>query len=167
MGGEDELDREPVELALHVVGREAARGERLDGGGERFAQRLRMAEPLPLAEHTDPLPIFGDVGEVEEDGERAGHDPGLVRVERFDLGGQRPFGVVHALAAIAGEPADLGHQRRSFGPRLFHDHGVEFAVEEPDVAPEQVVVDQGVPRNRRAEQRGGGWADANQHRCGK
>jgi hypothetical protein len=146
VGGEDEFHREPVELPLHVGRREAAGGERLDRGGERFARRLRMAKPLAVAEHAHPLAVFGDVGEVEEDGERAGDDPGLRRVERLDPCRQCPLGPVHALAAIAGEPTDFGHERRGVRPGLIHDHVIELAVEQADVASKEVVVDQGFPR---------------------
>jgi hypothetical protein len=46
--------------------------------------------------------------------------------------------------ALAGQPANVGHERRRVGPGQLHDHGVELAIEEAHVAPQKIVVDHGV-----------------------
>jgi hypothetical protein len=105
MGREDKLDRETVERLLHVGCREAERLEFGDAGGQRFADRLWRPLPFTLPQHADPLPVLGDVDQVEIDAEGAGDTLCLSGVERFDLCGERPFGVVPAGATVAVEAA--------------------------------------------------------------
>ena len=144
MGGEDQLDREAVEGPLHLGGGHASGGQLLNRRGQRFPEGLRMTEPLPVAEHPHPLPVFGDVGQIEKYREGAGHDPSLRDVEARDFVGQQGLGLMHAEAAVAGQPADVGHQRRGFRAGLFHDHRIEFAIEQANIAPQKVVVDHGL-----------------------
>jgi hypothetical protein len=54
-----------------------------------------MKVSLALTKHANPLPVLGDVGEIEEDAERPGHDGRLLLVERLNPGGR--------LAAIVGK----------------------------------------------------------------
>ena len=143
MGREDEFDRETVERLLHIGRREAERLELGDARGQRFADRLRRPLPLSLPEHADPLPILGDVDQIEIDAEGAGDALRLGGVERFDLCRERPFGVVPAGATVAGKAANLLHQSERLLAGQLHDHGPEHVAEQADVATQQIVVGHG------------------------
>ena len=110
MSGEHEFHRKPVEHLLHVISRRAERLQFGDPGGERFAERVGMKVSLALTKHADPLPVLGDVGEIEEDAERAGHDGRLLLIERLDPGGERGLRVVAALSPLAGQTASSPRQ---------------------------------------------------------
>ena len=166
MGREHQLHREPVDQPLHLVGRRAGGSQRGDPGHERFPERLRMLLPLPFPQHAHPLAVFRDVREVEEDRKGPGDDPRLGDGEPLDPGGERPLGIRQPLAAVAGKPADLGHEGRRRGPRFFDDHGVELAIEQSDIPPQEFVIGQGIFSSMRW---GGGMAGLQsiQHRRGK
>jgi hypothetical protein len=98
-----------------------------------------VTRPLPVAEDANPLPILGDVHEVEVDAEGAGDDPGLVLVEPLDPGGQLPFGVVGPGPSLAGEGPHLLDERQGLRPLQVADHVVEQAAQKPHVAAKQIV----------------------------
>ena len=102
-----------------------------------------MKVSLALTKHADPLPVLGDVGEIEEDAERPGHDGRLLLVERLDPSGERGLRVVAALSPLAGQTADLLDE--GVRPRAgeFLDHGSEHVAQKPHVATEEFVVAHG------------------------
>ena len=144
MGGEDELHREPLERGGDVGSAEPERLQFANRRGRGFSRRFRMAVAFPLAEHADALPILGDVGEIEVDRERLGHESGLDDVEPLDAFGQRRLGPLLAGPAVVGERPDPLHELGDVLPRLFHDHLSEEGVEQPHIAEEEGIVRHGL-----------------------
>ena len=107
VGRKDEFDCKSVERLLHLRRRKAAGLEFGDAGRERFADRFGRPFTFPLAEHANPLPVLGDVDQIEIDAEGPGDALRLGRVERLDPGGQSPLGIMATRATVAGERADF------------------------------------------------------------
>jgi hypothetical protein len=137
------LHREPVEGGLDLGGREAGRGELGDPAGQRLHQRQRITGSLPVAEHPHPLPVFGDVDQVEEHAQGPGHDRRLAVVKAGDPGIERGLGRLLAGPPGPGQPADFLGQRQGLGPFELADHVGEHALQEAHIAAEQFVIDHG------------------------
>ena len=144
MRREHELHVQPVEDLLHLGGGHSEFTQFGDSGRERFTERFGMPESLAVAKHPHPLPILRDVREVEEDAERPSRHRRLPVVEGFDPRDEGGFGFVSALAAVAGEAADLLHQVVGLVTGDFADHRPEHVAQEPHVAAEKFVVGHGV-----------------------
>ena len=143
MRREHELYREAVKNLLNVVRGGAERLELRDPSRQRFTERLGMLLPLPVVQYTDPLPVLGDVDQVEEDAERSGHDRRLPLVERFDPGREGRLGVVPAEAAVAAQRSDLLHEIDCLLAGDLTDHRAEHVTEKTHIAVEQFVVGHG------------------------
>ena len=63
------------EECLDFLGRHASLMKAADRVADRFLVRLRVRSAFALAERAHPLPIFGEVGQLQESAERAHHDP--------------------------------------------------------------------------------------------
>ena len=144
VGGEDELHREPLERGGDVGGAEAERLQLADRRGRGFGRRFRVAITFPFPQDPDALPVLGDVGEIEIDRERFGHEPGLDDVEPLDALGERRLGPLLPGPAVVGKRPDPLHEPGDILPRLIDDHLSEKGVEEPHVAEEEIIVRHGV-----------------------
>ncbi len=163
MGREHQLDRQSIEDLLHPLGRHAAAGKFGEAGRNRLRDRGRIALPFALPQHAHPLPILGNVGQVEKDAERSRHGPGLAVAEPGNHGGQlalgpitlntvamgpMPWGAVILLAVVArsplaGQQADAFHQVEGRGTVEAGDYRAQQVTQQMNVAAEQVVADHG------------------------
>ena len=150
MRREDELDRQPVEHLLHVGGGKTERLQFGHPGRQRLPEGLRMPLPFPVAENPNPLPVLGDVDQIEEDAEGPRHEPRLPLVERLDPGRQRLFGVVPSGPAVACKLPHLLHQGECLGAGEFANHRAEHVSQQADIAAQEVVVVHSHPVSRRA-----------------
>ena len=109
------------------------------GHGGRQRLPYRLIPGIAFAQLADALMFLGQVGQVEVDGEGAGHLLGPVQVPRGDQHRDRVPGRIRRL--IAGVPAGLDHRV----PQLLHvgqqlradriaDDLAEDVAEQPDVA---------------------------------
>ena len=144
VGGEDELHREPLERGGDVGGAEAERLQLADRRSRGFGGRFRVAIAFPFPQHPNALPVLGDVGEIEIDRERLGHEPGPDDVEPLDAFGERRLGPLLAGPTVVGERSDPLHQPGDILPCLIDDHLSEEGIEEPHIAEEEVIVRHGL-----------------------
>ncbi len=132
MGGEDELDPEPLSCRLDLGLVDPAPVELRERIGKRLARHPSLG--LVLAAPADPVVLLGDVDELEEQRERPQHGALALRAERGDRVGERlPWA---AGARIAGEGADpllVVEQILAF---LLDEHLPEQIAEEADVGTE-------------------------------
>ena len=145
MGGEHGMDPQAADhrpqRGRSVVRREA--GDRLaDGVVDRAAPGPAGARP----EHADPLPLLGQVDELEVEGERLGHGGRIGDVERGHVGRQ-PLALdvrLEPRVRVAAPerdrpPADPFDHREQLGPGLFRDHLAEQRAQQPDLARQRVA----------------------------
>ena len=97
-----------------------------------------------VPQHPHPLPVLGDIGQVEEDAERLRHDSRLGGIERFNAFGQSRLSPMLAGPAIPRQHADLFDEIEGLTTGQFHDHIAEHVAEEAHIAPQQFIGDQGM-----------------------
>ena len=143
--GEYRVHPEPAEQVIEL-GQALVPAQLADRGGQRLAHRGVARVPLPQRPH--PVQFLGQVGQVEVDGERPGHQlgpvqrpaghqrgdlvPGRVRVRaraqpRTRAAGLPAAGVDHRVP----QPLGVVQQLLAAG---FPEHLAQQAAEQPDVA---------------------------------
>ncbi len=105
-----QVDSQPIEGRLHIVRAGAALGQLADAGCQRLRERLGKALELALAQDADTLPVFGDIGRVKIDAERARDGADLAVVQLSDRGHQFLLGRRGTRAALASGQADALHE---------------------------------------------------------
>jgi len=143
VGGEHELHAQPVKRGLDGVGRQTPLLKLGHAAGERLLERQRIPLPLPVPQHADPLPILGDVHQIEEHAEGPGDDLSLPVVEAGDPLVEGDAGCLVAGPPIAGQAADFLNQRECLRAFEFPDHAPEHVAEQADIATEEFVIDHG------------------------
>ena len=137
MGGEDEFDREPVEGFLNLGGGEALSLKGGNAGPDGFAERLVLE--FALAQNADAMTVFGEIREIEEDGEGADDGLDLGFVEGGDALGELVFGGSVAGAAAAGELANVFYQLKRGRAGQGGDRFAEHVGQHADIAPQELV----------------------------
>ncbi len=143
VGGEDGRDHQPVEQRRDI-GRGLDPVERI---GDRAVEHASSRPAGGAPERPHPMPLLGQVDELEVEGERAGQGLELVAVERRDvrrdplLGSLAGFVVRgERAAADRDEPrAEALDEREQLGARLLGDDLAEQRAEEADLAGERVA----------------------------
>ena len=67
MRGEDQLDVEFLQRLLNLFGIQPRRFQLLNRSPDGFTDRIGIPLLFALPQHANPLPIFGEVCEVEKD----------------------------------------------------------------------------------------------------
>ena len=137
MGGEDELDGYPARRRRDVVAGDTVPLEQRERLGERLPRRPALA--LVLAAAPDAVVLFGDVGEVEVDGERAQDDGLRLDVERRDRLGERTLRAGVAAPAEPCEQADALLEPVDVLSLLLGEDASEDLAEQADVRAERRV----------------------------
>ena len=100
-----------------------------------------------LAQDADAVTVFGEIGEIEKDGEGANDGLDLRFVEGGDALGEVVLGGRVAGAAAAGELANVFHQLKSGCASEGGDGFAQHVGQHADIAPKELVTNfgQGVP----------------------
>ncbi len=106
---------------------------------QRFGNGFRIEPGLALPQHPHPLPVFGDVGQVEKDAERPGDGARLVVVEGGDFFGQLLFGLARAAAPFAGQQPDFLDQFQGGRAGQLRNDRPQHVGQHPHVATQQIV----------------------------
>ena len=145
VGGQDRVDLHPGEQRHDVLAAQAgaqARDRLADGVVDRPAARPAGTR----AQGADPVPLLGEVDELEVDRERVADGGELPEIEVADPGGHALAIAVRlrrgrrVVAAGRDHPAaDPLHQDEQLRAALLGDHLPEERAEQPDLAAERVA----------------------------
>jgi len=139
VGGENEFDAQRREQSPQFRDGGAGGGETGDGVGDRFRPRVAGALPFAVAEHPGPVPVLGEIGEVEEYSECADQDFDFGFIEGADFGVQPRGRVAEPEPSTAGERPNFFYKFEGGLPFEVADRFAKQFAEHPDVAPQQIV----------------------------
>ena len=86
VGRQDRRDRQPPDQRDDVVHAAPGPPDPADGLGHRVVEDPASGRPLAASERADPMPLLGQVGQLEVQPERADERLGRGQVERVELG---------------------------------------------------------------------------------
>jgi hypothetical protein len=133
--GEHGLDVESGRQHRQLVSPDPGAREHADGLGNRLPCDRPLALVVPAS--SDTVVLLGDVGELEEEGERGQHRRLGLHVEVRDC--RLEHGVVAACPRVARERADPLLERQQLLALLLDEHLPEQVPEEVDVGAEPLV----------------------------
>ena len=110
MGREHQLDTDTFDELTSIGGRQSRLVKLGEGSTNGFAAWLGIGLALPRSDNAYPLPVFGQIGKLEEDGKATDHNAQLLLVELGNASPQFASRRGVAFAKPARDPADLLYQ---------------------------------------------------------
>ena len=136
----NEVDIELAEHRLHLIGAVPIIRKLLNRSAERLAPRLGRKLTFALAQNTNTVSVFREIGQVKETRQRPHEFAQLVILKRSDAIGQRSIRIAIAFAPILRERSDLFHQVIEPCAGVAFEDFTQLEAEHAHIAPQRKII---------------------------